>query len=292
MNRISRRAALTLAAAALPRFAIAQSTPELQTMRSTSKSWLWLAEDYGRAGGFFDRAGVKVVSNASNRGVNITALAGSGIDIVLGDPGEVFNARRENLPVRIFVQTVGKYASHVVIKQAILQRAGVSEASPVAQKIAVLKGLLESVSDRVNMVNAPVIAQERGIKVVESKASRPRDFASTITTRVRSSVDRLIAGAIFHGGQPRIVRIDDFMLEVIPEGPTLLLHNHDRPGVVGTVGTILGEEGINIARMQLALVRERGEAAMLVNVDQRPDERVMERLRNLPNMIAAQLVEL
>ncbi len=158
--------------------------------------------------------------------------------------------------------------------------------------IAVLKGLLESVTDRVNMVNAPLVAQQRGIKVIESKASRPRDFASTITTRVRGCVDRLIAGAIFHGGQPRIVRIDDFMLEVIPEGPTLLLHNHDRPGVVGTVGTILGEEHINIARMQLALVRERGEAAMLVNVDARPDDRVMERLRSLPNMIAAQLVEL
>ncbi len=129
------------AAAALPRFAIAQGTPELQTMRSTSKSWLWLAEDYARAGGFFDQANVKVVSNASNRGVNITALAGSGIDIVLGDPGEVFNARRENLSVRIFVQTVGKYASHVVIKQDVLQRAGVTEASPLAQKIAVLKGL-------------------------------------------------------------------------------------------------------------------------------------------------------
>jgi D-3-phosphoglycerate dehydrogenase len=151
--------------------------------------------------------------------------------------------------------------------------------------IAVLKGLLESVTDRVNMVNAPLIAQQRGIKVIESKASRPRDFASTITTRVRGCVDRLIAGAIFHGGQPRVVRIDDFMLEVIPEGPTILLHNQDRPGVVGA-------EGINIARMQLALVRERGEAAMLVNVDGCPDEHVMERLRSLPNMIAAQLVDL
>jgi D-3-phosphoglycerate dehydrogenase len=141
-------------------------------------------------------------------------------------------------------------------------------------------------------VNAPVIAQERGIKVIESKASRPRDHASTITTRVRGCVDRLVAGAIFHGGQPRIVRIDDFMLEVIPEGPTLLLHNHDRPGVVGAVGTILGEEGINISRMQLALVRERAEAAMLVNVDARPADRVLERLRSLPNMIAVQLVDL
>jgi D-3-phosphoglycerate dehydrogenase len=158
--------------------------------------------------------------------------------------------------------------------------------------IAVLKGLLESVTDRVNFVNAPIVAQERGIKVIESKASRTRDFASAITTRVRGCVDRLIAGAIFHGGQPRIVRIDDFMLEAIPEGPTLFLTNHDRPGVVGMVGTILGEASINIARMQLALVPERGEAAMLVNIDQVPGADVLERLRSLPNMIAVQLVEL
>jgi D-3-phosphoglycerate dehydrogenase len=157
--------------------------------------------------------------------------------------------------------------------------------------IAVLKGLLESVTDRVNMVNAPVIAREHGIKVIESKSSRSTDYASTVTTRVRGCVDRLIAGAIFHGVQPRIVRFDDFILEAIPEGFALLVHNHDRPGVVGHVGTILGEEGVNISRMQLALQRERGEAAMLVNVDGRPAETVMERLRNLPHVISAVLVE-
>jgi D-3-phosphoglycerate dehydrogenase len=92
--------------------------------------------------------------------------------------------------------------------------------------------------------------------------------------------------------QPRIVRVDDFILEAIPDGFALLVHNHDRPGVVGAVGNILGEAGVNISRMQLALQRERGEAAMLVNVDQRPDPSVMERLRGLPHVISAQLVEL
>ena len=110
--------------------------------------------------------------------------------------------------------------------------------------------------------------------------------------RVKGTVDRLIAGAVFHGGQPRIVRIDDFMLEAIPEGPTLFLQNHDVPGVVGTVGTILGEGGINISRMQLALVTERKEAAMLVNVSGLPGPDVMKRLRDIPHMITAQLVEL
>ncbi len=162
--------------------------------------------------------------------------------------------------------------------------------SPIT--ISVLKGLLESVTERVNLVNAPVVARERGIRVVETKSSRAMDFASAITTRVKGNVERLIAGALFHGNQPRIVRIDDFMLEAIPEGPTLLIHNQDRPGVVGAVGLLLGEHRINISRMQLALVRERGEAAMIVNVDQSPDERVMEKLRSLPNMITAQLVDL
>ena len=158
--------------------------------------------------------------------------------------------------------------------------------------VAVLKGLLESATDQVNMVNAPVLARQRGIKVVESKSSHISDFASSIATRVKGSLDRLVVGAVFHGGQPRIVRIDDFMLEAIPEGPTLLLHNHDRPGVVGKVGSVLGEAGVNIARMQLALARDRGEACMLVNVDTPPPDAVLEELRSLENMISAQLVDL
>ena len=82
------------------------------------------------------------------------------------------------------------------------------------------------------------------------------------------------------------------MLEAIPEGPTLFILNQDQPGVVGTVGTILGEAGINISRMQLGLVPERSEAAMLVNVDRPPDASVLETLRALPNMLSVQLVEL
>jgi len=158
--------------------------------------------------------------------------------------------------------------------------------------IAVLKGLLEPVTDRVNMVNAPVIAQERGIKVVESKASRPKDFTSTVSVQVRGCENRLIAGAVFHGNQPRIVRIDDFMLEAIPEGPTLLLHNRDEAGVVGNVGRVLGEAGVNISRMQLALVRERNEAAMLVNVDSVPSDAVLQQLIDIEPVISAHMVTL
>ena len=158
--------------------------------------------------------------------------------------------------------------------------------------IAVLKGILSPVRESVNLVNAAHLAQELGIKVIESKVARSTDFASAVTVRVKGVVERLVAGAVFHGNQPRIVRIDDFMLEAIPEGCTLLLHNHDESGVVGTVGTILGSAGINISRMQLALHESRGEACMLVNIDQEPSEEVLAALRDTKNMIAVQVLEL
>lgn len=164
------------------------------------------------------------------------------------------------------------------------------EVAPIT--VSILKGILETLSDEVNLVNAPLIAQQHDIEVVESKVSRSRDFASAISTRVVGCGNRYIVGAVFHGQQPRIVRIDDFMLEAIPEGSTLFIQNQDQPGVVGAVGTVLGKGGINISRMQLALIPERSLAAMLVNIDRAPEEAVMKQLHDLPHLISAQLVEL
>jgi NitT/TauT family transport system substrate-binding protein len=141
--KISRRSLVATAAAgvALPRFAIAESMPELTTIRSTSKSWLWLAEAYAIDGGYFTKAGVKVSANASNRGTNMTALVGAAVDVEWGDPGEAMNAKKENLKFRTIGQTVGKFGSHVVLRKEVLDKAGITEASPVDKKIALLRGL-------------------------------------------------------------------------------------------------------------------------------------------------------
>ena len=144
---ISRRGALKVAGALTvasftPKTIYAQTAlPELTTLRSTSKSWLWAAEDYGTAGGFFTQAGIKVNSNASNRGTNVAALQGGGVDIVLGDPGEALRARAQNLQIRLIAATVSRYASHVLVKKDILAKLGIDVNSPVDKKIAALKGL-------------------------------------------------------------------------------------------------------------------------------------------------------
>ena len=222
----------------------------------------------------------------------LTELIGNAVNV----PSISRELLSEVRPYLVLAEKLGRFQGQLcpgAIEQIEVEYSGDAAKLNVAPiTVAVLKGLLESATDQVNMVNAPVLAQSRGIKVIESKTSTTSDFASSITTRVKGCVDRLVEGAIFHGGQPRIVRVDDFMLEAIPEGPTLLIHNHDRPGVVGQVGVLLGEAGANISRMQLALVRERGEACMLVNVDTGPSDEVMEKLRNLPHMISAQLLDL
>ena len=138
----TRRAVLAGAAvSALPRVVVGQTAPKLQTIRSTAKSWIWLAEDYAGAAGFFRRVGVEVGFTASGRGNNFPALAGSGIDIVLSDPGVALPAIAQGFRARSFLQTVNRYASHVVVKAEVLTRAGVSESSAAVEKFGALRGL-------------------------------------------------------------------------------------------------------------------------------------------------------
>jgi len=149
--------------------------------------------------------------------------------------------------------------------------------------LAVLKGVLEPwVGERVNAVNAPHIAQQHGIRVIESKAPQPRDFVSLVTVRVKSDAgEHHVSGTLFGRTQPRIVQVDDYPLEAIPQGPTLLIRNRDFPGVVGHVGTTLGDAHVNISRMQLGLHAKSGQAMQLLSVDSTPSAEVLEAVRRI-----------
>ncbi|HEV8342178.1 MAG TPA: phosphoglycerate dehydrogenase [Candidatus Binatia bacterium] len=160
--------------------------------------------------------------------------------------------------------------------------------------LAVLKGILTPVMESsVNYVNAPVIARERGINVIESKSSRPSDFASSLTVRVKTKDKELeVEGAIFGSNNPRIVKINSFYLEAVAEGYILILHNRDVPGVVGAVGTLLGQKGINIAGMELGREKVGGMAISFIHVDDAIPKEALAALRKLPHIVTAQLVKL
>jgi len=159
---------------------------------------------------------------------------------------------------------------------------------------SVLKGLLTPfLGETVNFVNAPVIAKERGIKVTESTRAGSEDFASMIAITTRSKVEEnFVAGALFGRKELRIVKLNGFFIEAIPEGYILLINNYDRPGVIGNVGTLLGKQGINVATMQLGRDRMGGNAISLLHVDTPLPQGVLNEILRLPNIISIRQIQL
>ncbi|HKE60523.1 MAG TPA: ACT domain-containing protein, partial [Pyrinomonadaceae bacterium] len=170
------------------------------------------------------------------------------------------------------------------------------DAAPVTRSF--LSGLLRDVSARVNVVNAFLIAEERGIKVTTTYVRATGDTAPAIRTRiVADQTEHALAGNIVgyggRRGEGRITEIDGFHLEAIPQGHMLVMRNRDVPGVIGRVGTILGEGGVNISRFHLGRRGERGgEAMAVIEVDVPVDKNTLRDLRSLDQVISAQPIEL
>jgi len=135
--------------------------------------------------------------------------------------------------------------------------------------VAFLKGLFTPIlQDAVNFVNAPLIAKERGIRVVESKTGHSDDFTRLLSIRVKTTEgENTLAGTVFGKNEPRLVRMNTFRLEALPSGPMLFVYNKDVPGVIGALGTTLGEHGVNISRMTVGREKEQGRNIILLNTD-------------------------
>jgi len=160
---------------------------------------------------------------------------------------------------------------------------------------AILRGLLVSIlGDDLNYVSAPVIARERGISVQETISTQPGDFRNRISVAVTfaSGARHEVAGAVFGRKTVRLVRLNDFFLEAVPEGFILMLYNRDVPGVVGQVGTLLGKSGVNIAGLELGREGIGKRAVSLFHVDDPVSDEILHELRQLPEVLNAALLRL
>jgi len=161
---------------------------------------------------------------------------------------------------------------------------------------AFLKGLLEPILDEpVNIVNSALVAQGRGLRVTESRSREQEDFVSLITSRVSSDgEERVIAGTLFGRGEARIVRMDDYRVDFAPAGHMLVSMHIDKPGMIGRVGTILGERNINIAGMHVGrrAPRPGGESVMVLALDNPVPPDVLEELLKIDGIMTATPVEL
>jgi D-3-phosphoglycerate dehydrogenase / 2-oxoglutarate reductase len=152
--------------------------------------------------------------------------------------------------------------------------------------IAALKGLLTpALQERVNFVNALIEAKERGIQVIETKDSSDQDYTGSITLEARTGhITHAISGALLGEEEARITSIDGMPINVAPSRFMLLTHHRDMPGIIGKVGSLLGSFNINIAGMQVGRQVVRGEAVMVVSLDDPLGDDLLREIKTIPGI--------
>ncbi|HJX97916.1 MAG TPA: phosphoglycerate dehydrogenase [Chthoniobacterales bacterium] len=158
---------------------------------------------------------------------------------------------------------------------------------------AVLKGFLQHAGgDDINEVNAPQFAESLGLKVTEARVSALGDYADLLELSADAEGKTVSVGGAFFGVTPRIVSVNSRPVEARPTGVILVLENTDRPGIVGRIGTLLGEHNVNIATMSLSRNQAGGTALTVLNLDNAPDEKLLREIRASGDIHSAQIVEL
>jgi len=144
-------------------------------------------------------------------------------------------------------------------------------------------GLLQKHFDMpLNMVNTPVLAKERGISIDETKNTEAIDVASSFSAKVvTDKITRTVKGSVFGDRLLRIIEIDGFNIEMTPQGTVLVIFNDDKPGVIGSVGTVCGKYNINICTMGVGQKAEEQKAILAISLDKEPNAEGVEELGKL-----------
>jgi D-3-phosphoglycerate dehydrogenase / 2-oxoglutarate reductase len=193
-------------------------------------------------------------------------------------------------PYVALAEKLGSFAGQLTdstINGIIIEYAGeVGEMNTRALTSAALAGILQAQLGTINMVSAPVVAKERGIKVDEVKQSKRGAYETYIRITVKSDkYERSVAGTVFTDGKPRIIQIKGIELECNFGPHMLYITNQDKPGFVGAAGTLLGNAGINMGTFHLGRMAQGGDAISIIETDGVVPEAVMEQMRKIPNVL-------
>lgn len=158
---------------------------------------------------------------------------------------------------------------------------------------ALVTGFLRHIhGDEVNPVNAPAILSNLGLEIVETRQSEAGEFTDLIEASIEQDGSAASVGGTLYGSKPRIVTVNGRFVEGVPAGTVLLLENRDRPGIVGHLGTLLGQNKVNIAGMSLSRNEVGGQALTLLNLDSAPDEALLAKLTADPDISSAKIIRL
>jgi D-3-phosphoglycerate dehydrogenase len=194
--------------------------------------------------------------------------------------------------------TVGRLLGQIIEGQVsavrIKYEGEISNYDTNALKASSLGGLLEQVSEeRINLVNANIIAARRGLSVVEQKEPTCENYASLIT--IEATTDKgatTVAGTVMRK-EVHIVRVNKYWFDIVPTGGYFLFCDHlDRPGLIGAVGKITGDADIDISAMHVSRLKPRGQALMILAVDEPLSEEQCQQLLAIPDVYSAKVVKL
>jgi D-3-phosphoglycerate dehydrogenase len=203
----------------------------------------------------------------------------------------------ELLPFGEVAEKLGLVASQLVDRH--LGEVRISYAGRLAEldtdllRALLIKGLLQSVSERrITLVNASLIARERGLRLVEEKTGDAGHFRNLITLHYSDNGhERVLSGTVMHG-EPYITRIDAFWLDFVARGSKLFIYHRDQPGRIGEVGRITGQADVNIAAMAVGRLEPRGQALMVLTLDEPAPETVIAEIEALSDVQGARLIDL
>ncbi len=183
---------------------------------------------------------------------------------------------------------VGQLAHGAIDRISVHSEGAVAELNPKPITSAVLSGFLKTQTATVNMVNAPLIARDRGVEVREVRTEREGDYHTLLRVSVRTGDgERSVAGTLFGDQAPRLVELFGVKIEADLQGPMLYVVNEDAPGFIGRLGTALGEAGVNIGTFHLGRRSAGGEAVLLLSVDEPVTAELLTQVRALPGVKTA-----
>jgi D-3-phosphoglycerate dehydrogenase len=201
---------------------------------------------------------------------------------------------RQLFPYMQLAERLGRLAARLstgnLEEIAIEYHGSIAELKTALLQSSAAKGVLQSTAaDIINVVNAIPQAQQRGIRLEESKIADGNSVGGLRVTLSTSTTKVTARGTVVHGASPHVVEVEDIEVESPLEGNIIVLRNRDVPGVIGIVGTLLGEAGVNIARFVLGRAKQ-GYAIALIQTDSAIEEDILEKLRKLPAILDARAV--
>ena len=183
---------------------------------------------------------------------------------------------------------VGQLTTGAIGRISIHSEGAAAELNQKPMVAAVLAGFLRTQTDTVNMVNAPLLAKERGMEVREVRTEREGDYHTLLRVSVRTDAgERSVAGTLFGDAAPRLVELFGIKVEADLAGHMLYVVNEDAPGFIGRLGTLLGEASVNIGTFHLGRRAEGGEAVLLLSVDEPVTADLLARVKALPGVKTA-----